>query len=252
MLPTARGRRTARAILPAVIVSVIGGCAVPAKTISATPGQHPAVLEKTVLRTVRLPYLLYVPHGAADAGRTWPLILFLHGSGERGGDIEVVKRNGPPKLLAAGQEMPFVVVSPQLPAGGDWSPEDLVVLLDDLQARLPVDPDRVYLTGLSLGGRGAWRLAARYPERFAAVVPVCGWGDPEVACRLTHVPIWAFHGAKDTVVPLADEQEMVDAVKKCGGDVRFTVYPDAGHDAWSATYANPELYTWLLAHTRRY
>ncbi len=119
-----------------------------------------------------------------------------------------------------------------------------------------VDTERIYLSGLSMGGNGTWHFAAAYPDRFAAIAPVCGWGDffagfPERVCLLKQVPVWAFHGAQDTVVPLAGSQVLVDKLQECGGDVRLTIYPDATHDSWTETYDNPELYTWFLSHTTR-
>ena len=113
-----------------------------------------------------------------------------------------------------------------------------------------VDKDRVYLTGLSMGGFGTWALAAKEPQRFAAIVPMCGGGDPKTADRIKDLPIWVFHGEKDTSVPIARSQEMVDALKALHADVQFTRDPDAGHDCWTQSYANPKLYEWLLAHTR--
>ncbi len=123
-------------------------------------------------------------------------------------------------------------------------------MLDELPARLPVDADRIYLTGLSLGGYGIWNIAIDHPERFAAIAPICGAGESDNACRLKSVPVWAFHGGSDSVVPLKDDQDMVDAVRACGGDVKFTVYPGVDHDAWTQTYANPALYQWFLQHRR--
>lgn len=214
-------------------------------------GQHPQSFEKPVMITLGMRFLLYLPKGydQQDA-RKWPLIVFLHGSGERGDDIEKVKVHGPPKLVAAGQDFPFIIVSPQAPRNTIWNSETLNILLDELIARLPVDVERIYLTGLSLGGHATWSIAAARPERFAAIAPVCGAGDVQTACRLKNLPIWAFHGKKDSVVSLKDDQDMVDAVKACGGDVKFTVYPGVGHDSWTETYANPALYQWFLQHQR--
>jgi predicted peptidase len=114
---------------------------------------------------------------------------------------------------------------------------------------LNVDPDRIYVTGLSMGGYGTWRLAATYPERIAAAVPICGGGNAEkLAKGLSKVPIWAFHGGKDPAVPIKESQAIVDAVKAEHGDIEFTIYPDAGHDSWTETYNNPKVYDWLLAH----
>lgn len=215
--------------------------------------QEPATFTKTVCKDVELRHWVYLPKEyGADTTKSWPLILFLHGSGERGNELDRVKVNGLPKELGAGREIPAIVLSPQCPAGAQW-PGDLMVeglmaLLDDAQARYRVDPRRVHVTGLSLGGHGTWALAAAHPDRFAAIAPVCGAGDPEMAYPLRRVPIWAFHGAKDPVVPIAYMQEMADAMARVHGDMRTTVYPEAGHDSWSETYANPELYAWLLQH----
>jgi predicted peptidase len=103
---------------------------------------------------------------------------------------------------------------------------------------------------LSLGGGATWHIASEYPERFAAIAPVCGWGSPAKACNLKDVPVWAFHGAKDKVIPVKGSKEMVQALKDCGGDAKLTVYPDTGHDSWTRTYDNPELYDWFLKHRR--
>ena len=147
-------------------------------------------------------------------------------------------------------DFPFIVVSPQCPAGDWWTDkvEVLIGLLDDIVSRYDVDTDRIYLTGLSMGGYGTWSLAAAHPDRFAAMAPICGGGKRFMAYRLNKVPVWAFHGAKDGVVPPKESEEMVTAIKARGGDAKLTVYPDAGHDSWTATYDNQELYDWFLKH----
>ncbi len=221
---------------------------------SAAPpaGQSAHLFEATVSRKVSYRYLLYVPKAyEADATKRWPLLLFLHGSGERGADLAKVKVHGPPRQLDGRDDFPFVVVSPQCTDDQRWQADALAALLGDVTKKLRIDPDRVYVTGLSMGGRGTWDLAMSYPERFAAVAPVCGGALPDRACRLKDVPIRAFHGAKDPVVPLAESETVVDAVKKCGGTAELVVYPDAGHDSWTATYADPSLWHWLLSHRRR-
>jgi len=124
-------------------------------------------------------------------------------------------------------------------------------LLDEILASYKVDRDRVYLTGLSMGGFGTWALAAAHPERFAAIVPICGGGNPADAGRLKDLPIWVFHGAKDRAVPLERSEVMVNAIRKAGGSPKFTVYPEAGHDSWTGAYTDPELYKWLLKHLRK-
>ena len=210
------------------------------------------VFEKEVRRIVRLGYLLYLPPGYEESDGPWPLLMFLHGMGERGDDLEQVKLHGPPELIAAGRDFPFIVVSPQCPDTSYWpvEVEALSALLDDICARLNVDERRIYLTGLSMGGFGTWAWAVREPGRFAALAPVCGRGDPKKAHMIKDVPCWVFHGAKDDTVHLTASEEMVAALKEAGGAPKFTVYPEAGHDSWTETYDDPELYEWLLAQRR--
>ena len=216
------------------------------KSIRQLRGKQIARLfERKITRTVGYQYLLYLP-GEYSARKPVPLMLFLHGAGERGSDVELVKKHGPPRIIAQEKSFPFIVVSPQCPAGQWWNPEDLNALLDAIMHEYAVDTKRVYVTGLSMGGFGTWSLGVTYPGRFAALVPICGWGEPFAAFRLKNMPIWAFHGAKDPVVPLAKGQEMIDALKRAGGLPRFTIYPEAEHDSWTETYDNPELYSWLL------
>ena len=203
-------------------------------------------LELTIQKTVETKCLLYLPPGYEMAEQQWPLLLFLHGIGERGDDIELVKRHGPPKMIAGGKEFPFVVVSPQCPED-EWRSLDVLnALLDEIIEKYRIDEDRIYVTGLSMGGYGAWRLAYTYPDRFAAVAPICGGGNPEKAVLMKDIPTWAFHGARDETVPVERSKEMVDALKAAGGTVRFTVYSEAGHvEAWQNAYSNPELWEWL-------
>ena len=217
---------------------------------SVQTGQHKQVFERATVKPVCAQYLLYLPEGYSEGGKEWPLMIFLHGSGERGDDLEKVKINGPPNFLEHRKDFPFIVASPQLPEGQRWSADVVIGLIDELSAHLSIDTSRIYLTGLSLGGFATWDIACDYPERFAAIAPVCGIGDPDIACRLKHLPVWAFHGANDPVVPIKDDEEMVNAVKGCGGDVRFTVYPNVGHGAWVQAYADSTLYTWFLEHRR--
>jgi len=228
---------------------------VAAVPVWAQDTQKPLALEKTITKVLKAGYLLYLPKDyGKDPAKKWPVLVFLHGSGESGADLEKVKTHGPPKLIAQGQDLPFIVVSPQAPLvpRRGWDVETLNALLDDILAKYSTDPDRVYLTGLSMGGYGTWAWATANPERFAAIAPICGGGQPRQASRaLRNTPTWVFHGAKDTTVPLQESQDMVEALKKAGAmEVKFTIYPEAGHDSWTATYDNPELFTWLLAHHR--
>jgi predicted peptidase len=212
------------------------------------PGVQTAAQLNTQVK-VQMDYLLYLPKDY-EKQESWPLLLFLHGAGERGSDLELVKKHGPPKLIAAGKDFPFIVVSPQCLKEKWWEPMDLAALLDEIGSKYKVDADRVYVTGISMGGFGSWRLAAFAPHRFAAVAPICGGGETYWANQFVHLPVWAFHGAKDNAVPLERSQAMVDAIKKRGGDAKLTIYPEAGHDSWTETYDNPAFYEWLLAQKR--
>lgn len=194
-------------------------------------------------------FLLSLPDGYDTLDCSWPLLLFLHGKGESGEWIELVKKNGPPKMIEYGHKFPFIVVSPQCPEGQDWSVEVLNLLLEELVSRYRIDPDRIWVTGLSMGGKGTWELAYANPGKFAAIVPICGWTDPSKASLVKDMPIWVFHGAKDDIVPVSESEEMVNALKALGSPVRFTIYPEAGHDSWTETYDNPELWEWLEEQT---
>lgn len=250
------GGMVAPTVLAALLLAGLAGCAGPRApraerpALPATPGQHAVIAYDAAGRPLR--FWLYLPAGSARAkdGGGLPLLLFLHGSGERGQDMARVKIHGPPKIVDGRPDFPFILVSPQLPAQEQWQPEALHGLLDLVLAGTPADPDRVYVTGLSLGGHGTWALAADRPQRFAAIAPISGRGDPASACRLKELPVWAFHGARDEIVPASGSTAMVEAVNVCGGQARLTLYPELGHDAWTATYDNPALYEWLLAHRR--
>jgi predicted peptidase len=209
---------------------------------------------------LRLRYMLFVPEDYQTGGEPWPLLLFLHGYGECSDtDLDLVKIHGPAKIVESRPDFPFVLVTPQhrlfaremKMIKAAWKPDELIQLLDHVSKHCNIDAARVYVTGLSMGGYGTWRLAAAHPERIAAAVPICGGGEPEtMAAGLRSVPIWAFHGAKDSIVPLSESEKMVEAVRNAGGDVRFTVYPDVEHDSWVKTYGNQAVYDWLLSHRR--
>ena len=194
-----------------------------------------------------------LPGGYEHGAERYPLLLFLHGSGERGDELVLVRRHGPPKLvLGAFRPLyldPFLIVSPQCPAGEEWSAEVLAAVLEEACAAWRVDEGRVYLTGLSLGGSGAWRLAAAHPERFAAVAPICGRSALAEVGRLEKVPVWIFHSAADTVVPVGESDQMFEALARCNADVTYTRYRSLGHaETWEAAYGQPMLYEWLLQH----
>lgn len=215
-------------------------------------GQHPEHFEKQIVKTVSYDMLVYTPQTSTKGKESFPLIIFLHGSGERGKDLMKLKVHSIPKIVETKNDFPFIVVSPQCPDGEWWDAEALNALLDEVIVKLPVDTNRIYLTGLSMGGNGTWKLAALHPERFAAIAPVCGWGSFDNSWRLREMPVWAFHGAKDNIVPPAESERMIESLKRIGNtQTKFTLYPDANHNSWDATYANPELYEWFLQHTKK-
>ena len=220
-------------------------------------------LHRKVTRTISTRYWLTLPADyAKQPKKKWPLLLFLHGAGERGDNLELVKVHGPTKLIKQGQQFPFIVVAPQCPANDWWRPDVLAALLDDIERQYRVDKRRVYVTGISMGGFGTWNLALSHPERFAAIAPICGGGetilitlaqlyDPAKLAQMKTLGVWAFHGGKDTTVTPDESEHMVNALKKVGcTDVKLTIYPEAQHDSWTQTYANPELFTWFLQHSR--
>lgn len=241
-----RGQRFFRATAMLVLGLTLAS---PAAAQPLPAGQSVRRFEEADPQVLNPDYLLYLPEGANEGGEgVFPVLLFLHGSGERGSDIEIVKRNGPPGFLDTRADFPFITVSPQLPAERDWDSASLIDLLDHVMTIVPADPRRVYLTGLSRGGHATWRLGAEYPERFAAIAPVAGRGDPATACALADMPVWSFHGDADDIVLAADNAAMVEAVEACGGEPRFTLYEGVGHASWIPAYEDPALYDWLLAH----
>jgi predicted peptidase len=234
-----------------VVAVILAGCTATEESGMVDGKQQAVTFSTTVTSEVKTKYLLYLPEGYGTTDQRWPLVLFLHGSGERGSDPEVVKRHGPPKLVERGKKFPFILVSPQCPEEERWSVPVLRALLDEIERKYAVDRSREYITGLSMGGNGTWRMAAANPEKFAAIAPICGYGDPATVCVLKHKPIWVFHGKLDKTVPVEKSESLVNTLKACGSDVRFTVYPETGHDSWSETYDNPAFYEWMLAQKLR-
>lgn len=217
---------------------------VPQEPAAGKQVEQQFVAKKT--KGAKLGYLLYLPEDY-DGQKSMPLMLFLHGSGERGvGNLPLVKKHGPPKIVAE-KSLPFVVVSPQCPTDQRWDAAVLTELLDDIIAKYRIDESRIYLTGLSMGGSGTWSLAASDPTRFAAIAPICGRGDLESSEKLTGLPTWIFCGAKDREQTVQNAKEMAVAIKGAGGTAKLTIYPDLPHDCWTVTYDNPEFYTWLLS-----
>jgi len=218
----------------------------------------------------RFRYRLLRP-ASVDAGRVYPLVLFLHGAGERGSDNSAQLKYLPTWLAEPEwrQQFPCFVVAPQCRAGQRWSPFDwsdktssplaaeptvdlaaAIAALDEVAGSEPVNPDRVYLTGLSMGGYGSWELAARQPERFAAVAPICGGGDETQATKLINLPIWCFHGGADRVVPVERSRSLIAAIEAAGGRPKYTEFPGVGHDSWTPAYRDTGLLEWMFAQRR--
>lgn len=233
-----------------LLLALSAGALVAQSADDGKTGQQAQNFEKQV--TIKFKYLLFLPEDYYKSpDKKYPTILFLHGAGERGDNLNQVKRHGPPKILENKKDFPFIVISPQCPPNGWWDTYALSVLLDDIEAKYRVDKNRLYLTGLSMGGYGTWDLATRQPGRFAAIAPICGGGNPVLAGLLKETPTWVFHGDADPVVPVQRSDEMVEALKKIGAEVKYTRYRGLQHDSWTTTYDNPELYKWFLEHERK-
>lgn len=207
---------------------------------------------------------------ASPDGSRVPLVFFLHGAGERGDDNMAQLRHGVADLVAwlDTHETGFKLVAGQVPTGKGWvevdwgsrahtmpaepsEPMRLVLgLLDTLLADPSVDHDRVYVTGISMGGYGTWDLVCRRPDVFAAALPICGGGDLAQAPRIAHVPVWTFHGSKDDAVPVCRSRNMVSALWAAGSDVHYREYPDATHDVWTRTYRDPEVLEWFFRQVK--
>ena len=195
-------------------------------------------------------YLTYLPQKYdSTRHKQWPLIIYLHGKSACGNDLSKVSRYGLPFFTERGMQLDAIAISPQCPSGNNWTSEDwLTPFLKEVFKKYRIDTTRIYLTGMSLGGFGTWDLAIKYPHRFAAIAPLCGGGKPQFACAIKDVPIWVFHGDQDEQVPIRRSEEMVDALRKCGGNPKFTVLKGFPHDIHK-TYSDENLYKWMLQYS---
>ena len=243
----------ARMVVQATLILLGAGNAEAQQPWVLKEGQHPMRFASKDPANMAGGFLLFLPKGF-EQGK-WPLIVFLHGRAESGTDLEQMrKRGGLPRVADRNPDFRFIVASPQLAGTAYWfDAAALNDFLDQLLAHLPmIDPERIYLSGLSMGAAGAWTWAATSPERFAAVAPIAGAFDSDRGCELKSVPIWTFHNDLDPVLGVEKSQKLVDAVNVCGGSAKFTVFPNRqAHDAWSAAYTKPELFEWLLSHKRK-
>jgi len=216
----------------------------------ARPGQFAKEFQTT--QEVGMKYLLYLPESYfKNEEKQWPLILFLHGSGERGDDLELIKKHGPPSILENRKDFPFIVLSPQCPAVQWWDVGEVKLVLDDVIKTYRIDQSRIYATGLSMGGYGVWEMIIRCPDFFAAAAPIAGGGIPSHGRYISQLPVWVFHGKEDEAVPISESRNMVKYLKKNEGNVKFTVYPKAGHvETWQKAYEGSKLFDWFLDHQK--
>lgn len=197
-------------------------------------------------------YVKYLPEDY-DENKKYPLVFFLHGAGERGDDLDVASRHGYMKYVREeNKEYPFIFIAPQCPKEKYWGcyTESLIAFLDYICEELPIDEDRIYLTGLSMGGTGTWMLAMAIPDRFAAIAPVCGSGIYWYGCALTKIPIYMYHGDCDPTVPVTESVNMLTAVNKNGGNAKLKICYGVDHNVWDIAYRGDELMNWLLSHKK--
>ena len=202
----------------------------------------------TIQVEVAIAYRTYLPEDYSDQSAEFPLLFFLHGSGERGSDLDRLELATLPRFLKDGLDLPFVIVCPQ--CAQTWDTRSLDLLLDEVIEQYNIDRSRVYLTGNSLGGLGTWMLANVAADRVAAIAPVCSPSTRINPENFKGLPIWCFHGAMDSVVPVSESVKMIRQLREVGCEVKLTVYPYADHDAWTPAYHDPELVSWLLSHRK--
>ncbi len=216
-----------------------------------TPHLIDAEMETVV--TEKLSYYLYYPENyETEPEKKFPILLFLHGGGDSGDSLGAIKRSGPPKMIVEGKKFPFLILAPQNPYQKKWwNTRAVNQLLDSIVATNRIDKKRIYLTGLSRGGGAAWEMAVQYPSKFAALAVVCGMTPvPYAAWIDKKMPIWVFHGEKDKSVPFTESETMVNRLQAIGYDVKFTKYPDVGHESWVKAYQTEELYEWFMQQQR--
>lgn len=194
------------------------------------------------------PHTVETPDNYEQDEASYPLLIFLHGAGERGDDLSKLGKHGPLKLMNAGKTFEQIVYAPLCPEDQWWEVDRLQASLEKLLKEYRIDRDRIYLTGLSMGGYATWKWAAAYPDQFAAIAPICGGGDHNDVEGLAKIPIWAFHGDADELVPLLESHKMIVAIQDAGGRPHFTIYEGVGHDSWTETYANDQFWEWLFSH----
>ncbi len=204
------------------------------------------LLARTISRSVAVPYLYYAPP-QPGINAALSTVVYLHGAGAKGSDLAMVERESLPRLIAQGLPFPHCLVCPQCPPEvPGWNVDDLNHLFDSLVFRHQAEPDRIVLTGISMGGRGVWEFAYWHRDKLAGVVPLCGFGIPNLAPRLVSLPVWMFHGENDSVLPVARSDEMAQALRNANAtDMRYDRLPGLGHNIGETVYARPELWEWV-------
>ena len=258
-----RLRTAARPCMVGVVLcaTLSVGCQSPSADVGKGP--HRQVMVKTgfINKRISLPdgttrrYVVFVPK-TYTPDKAWPAILFLHGAGERGSDNKGQVRVGIGKAIRQREAtFGFITVMPQCRKKRWWTAQSekgyALAALAKTREEYAIDPDRVYLTGLSMGGYGTWSLAVDHPGMWAAIVPVCGVGDPRQAKSIAHLPCWCFHGSADATVPVLNSRDMIKALKKAGAKPRYTEYEGVGHNSWDRAYGDDALYRWLLQQRRK-
>ena len=253
-----------------LVAAVLSGAESLPRSAAADSWQESFARDEYQSGGATLRYRLLTPAATATAPKP-PLVLFLHGAGERGDDNAAQLKHGCAEFHRRQATHPCVVFAPQCPAGQKWVEVDwggsdgagtfptepsrplrlAIEVMDSLIASGRVDPDRLYVTGLSMGGYGTWYAAGMPGSRFAAAAPICGGGDPAWAKRYVGLPLWAFHGADDRAVPVSRSRDMIAAVQAAGGEPKYTEYPAVGHDSWTQTYADDAFHDWLFAQRRQ-
>ena len=201
---------------------------------------------------VSLKYNIYYPDNYYDSDTTFPLVLFLHGAGERGSDLSLVEKHGIPKMINNGEDFPFITIAPQCPKNQWWSEplyvKTLILLVEDIIRSNKIDIGRIYATGLSMGGYGTLAIAKERPDLFSAIIPVCGGMDTTDIERLKDIPIWLFHGDEDKVVPVENSELIYDLLKPMNPDIKITIYKGVNHNSWDMTYNDKKIYDWILKY----
>tara|TARA_B100001250_G_scaffold198750_1_gene170492 strand:- start:163 stop:879 length:717 start_codon:yes stop_codon:yes gene_type:complete len=223
-----------------------------------TAGEKPQKITNSFATTLRLEvslnYNLYFPKDYQYSANNYPLVLFLHGAGDRGDNLNMVEAHGIPKIIMEGENFPFVTLAPQCPKFQYW-PEPvnvatLIQLVEAITEKYRIDKNRVYATGLSMGGYGTLSIAKERPDLFAGIISVCGGLDTTNIEKLKDMPIWLFHGSEDKVVPPENSKIIYEALKNINSNIYMTIYPNVNHNSWDITYSNQEIYKWLMKHKK--